>query len=157
MVTAQFLVFNLLIFRPIPLQCTVLPHAASAAAYEEFQPGKKLVNHEILSLRTGSANMCSQACNRETFCLSFNFCDNFFCQLNSQDIFSTELGEDLLQDDSSCSYFGMGRAEVPKCKEGDSQVNIQVPLQIKNRNNSILLKLSFYSLRASNKIVSGPT
>ena len=140
MVAALTLILGASVLNVMPGYCVILPHATSATSFENFRRGKKLKNHETSSQKLGSQSLCSQACNRASFCLSFNFCNNLYCQLNSEDIFSTELGEDLLQDDSSCSYIGMVRHEMPLCMEGDSEVNIQVTRAIKALNNTMVIE-----------------
>ena len=121
--------YTVLIFLIVRIELansTRVPKAVAGAVFEDNRPGKKLVDQKNVSKKLGSLTSCSHSCNRAANCLSFNFCHNFICELNSEDVFSTELGEDLLQEDSTCTYFGMDREEMPLCKEEDNHVDIQV-------------------------------
>ena len=51
-------------------------------------------------------------------CRSFNFCKSLICQLNYEDLFSTQLGETVLEHDTGCDYVGMEREHKPTCGEG---------------------------------------
>ena len=68
---------------------------------------------------------CALECNRHDQCRSFNFCGATTCEMNREDVFSTERGEAILQDDENCCYFGMKRTSKPICHEQGTKVDIQ--------------------------------
>ena len=117
--TLQVINFQLLLSIRLPL-------AIRSVAFEHNYVSKKLHQKEILSLQKVSIIGCSFACNIHPECLSFNYCSNKLCRLNSEDIFSTQsAAEDILVDDHDCRYVGIGRQEKPNCEEKGSAIDIQ--------------------------------
>ena len=78
---------------------------------------KRIVGDLISNLTVTSATKCALACNRNKLCRSLNFCatETRNCQLNKEDVFSTEEGDNILQDDVNCIYYGMNRTSKPLC------------------------------------------
>ena len=72
--------------------------------FEDLRENERFTGHVINTLKTSSQSACVLVCNREEDCLSINFCNAEFCQLNSADVFSTTHGASLLKYDPYCRY-----------------------------------------------------
>ena len=81
---------------------TLSTRARSSVKYDDIRLGKKLVGSLIQTHAFQSHRGCALACNQNNRCLSYNFCGRQICQLNSEDVFSTKCGEQILQDDQRC-------------------------------------------------------
>ena len=103
-------------------------------AFEETREQKRLIS-SALDLKTNTTRQkCALACNNAATCRSFNYCETRICELHEEDIYSTQNGEGILQDDPNCKYFGMKRNFAPKCFNDGSQIDIRNTFsQIKKR------------------------
>ena len=97
---------------------TLVSHSRTvhSTAYEDVHLGKKLAEGIIVSYELPSKTKCAVACNRHGYCRSFNFCDPQICELNEQDIYSIQEGENQLTTDASCTYFGIKKEAIPICE-----------------------------------------
>ena len=98
--------------------------AKSFVIYDDIRHEKNFAGSGIRTHAAVSKNDCALACNRHGKCLSYNFCGRNFCFLNFDDIYSIKLGEELLNNQSDCRYFGMRRTVTPYCGERGFPVNI---------------------------------
>ena len=64
-------------------------------------------------------------CNRNEECRSFNFCYNGVCELNREDVFSTQEGDIILKDDVNCIYYGLKKDSSPICSNEEGFVSIR--------------------------------
>ena len=96
--------------------------------FQDAKEGKVLVNNSMIlfETKTRSRNLCALYCIVQPKCRAFIFCVTRSCKLLSQDVFSTEQFEWILEDDENCWYFGMNKNELPNCKEGVRNVSIAV-------------------------------
>ena len=101
------------------------PTLVHSSGYEDVKSRKRLNGTMISELIQPSKGKCALACNKNEACRSFNFCGQQKCELNREDIYSTENGEDSLKDDQDCNYFGMKRTSVPLCQEAGKYADIQ--------------------------------
>ena len=101
------------------------PESVYSSEFEDIKVGKKLVGSLISELVLPSKGKRALACNKNEACRSFNFCGQQKCELNREDIYSTESGEGNLEDDQDCNYFGMKRTSVPLCQKAGEYADIQ--------------------------------
>ena len=98
------------------VDCLLNTRAVTSVVYGDIRKDKMLTGTVILSLKVDSHFICAKTCNRHSDCLSFNFCDNLLCQLNSKDVFSTSAASlGRLENRINCTYNGMVESDVPKC------------------------------------------
>ena len=97
-----------------------------STAFEEIRNEKRLIGGRTTTMPANTTqSKCAIACNNRADCRSFNYCENQKCELNQEDVYSTLDGEEILQEDASCKYFGMKKNFVPKCFRNGSSVDIQ--------------------------------
>ena len=101
------------------------PTLVHSSGCEDVKSRKRLNGTMISELIQPSKGKCALACNKNEACRSFNFCGQQKCELNREDIYSTESGEGNLEDDQDCNYFGMKRISVPLCQEAGKYAYIQ--------------------------------
>ena len=83
--------------------------------YEDVKVGKKF--SEASFFLKLSQSDCAKRCNRTPKCRSFSVCKGFRCLLHYDDVYSTEYGDQILVDGSSCIYIGVQRMEETYCEE----------------------------------------
>ena len=77
---------------------------------------------------------CALECNEHEQCRSFTFCRGQICELNKEDVYSTQEGEAILQNSDNCDYIGMKKTSSPICsKSGGNLVDIQT----EDKNSSV--------------------
>ena len=103
----------------------VTTHQIQSTAFEEIRNGKRLVEGLLKILDLSSVTKCGLACNKNNTCRSFNFCGEKTCQLMSEDIFSTQKGEKILETDKNCKYIGMRRDSIPTCQKNGQPFDIR--------------------------------
>ena len=107
------------------LASKTVPRAQSSASYGDGRAGKRLLGQIIGGQRDIPRSFCHLSCNRNQLCRSFNLCGRGICQLNRDDVFSSQMGENNLIGDPNCRYFGQDRLEEPTCKENGTLKSIQ--------------------------------
>ena len=101
------------------------PETVHSTAFEETIEGKKLLGINLGTHLSTTNAKCALICNKNELCRSFNFCGTEICELNKEDVYSTQSGETILQNASECSYFGMRRSSKPLCKEKGNFIDIK--------------------------------
>ena len=97
-----------------------------STAFEDPINEKRLdVGKAIGTRQESSRTKCALACSKNDDCLSFGFCGENSCELYNEDIFSTEYGENILEEDLSCKYFGMKTESKPICQQDGVFADIQ--------------------------------
>ena len=94
-----------------------------SSAYEDIRVGKHVTGNVNSLDSVTTRPKCGVACNRDEDCLSFTFCGNGTCYL--KDVFSTGSRDGILEDDESCSYFGMKKQAVPLCQSEEEMADIR--------------------------------
>ena len=108
-----------------PIFCaTMSPKTAHSTVYEDIRAGKKIPYDPILLKPETSSVKCALACTKHEKCRSFNFCEDKTCELNRDDVYSTQEGEGILTESGSCSYFGIKREKAPICLNRGKFVSI---------------------------------
>ena len=92
------------------------PRTIHSTAYEDVHLGNKLAEGVTTSYELPSKTKCADACNRHLYCRSFNFCGANICELNVEDIYSIQDGENQLTMDATCIYFGIRKEAFPVCE-----------------------------------------
>ena len=93
--------------------------------FEDVRPGKKVRNDAVIKTII-FLKLYHLACARHATCPSYTICGGrHVCQLNREDVCSTDLGEGILVDDATCKYFGLSRNEVPTCVDAGTFVDIK--------------------------------
>ena len=110
---------------PKNLIFSLKPRKVQSTAFEEIAAGKKLVSDWLETFLVVSESKCALACSMNIFCRSFNFCGPETCELNSQDLYSTNQTNTLFSDVPNCKYYGMKKEALPICKENDRFSDIQ--------------------------------
>ena len=110
---------------------TVNPKARKVSSFGFHAEGKKLLSPNSKSITVEHQNQCAMTCNRSPVCRSFNFCGRTLCDLHTDDVYSTEMGEAILQEDSNCIYVSMEKDESPVCQEGGRVVDIRSDVMFK--------------------------
>ena len=72
-----------------------------------------------------SPTKCTSACLKTPECRSVNYCSSRQCDLNLDDVFSIGGNQSLLISHPDCSYYGMGRKDLPECLDRGQDKNIQ--------------------------------
>ena len=93
------------------------PVTVHSTSFDKTKESKKLAGYVFATISSTPKTKCALACSKSVICFSFNFCSNQTCELNSEDIYSTQEGDELLLDDANCMYFGMSRGSAPVCSE----------------------------------------
>ena len=102
------------------------PNTFRSTAFEDPINGKRLDAGKVIETRQeASRTKCALACSKNDDCLSFGFCGETSCELYNEDIFSTELGENILEEDANCKYFGMKKESKPVCQQDGVFADIQ--------------------------------
>ena len=109
----------------IAAECVIVPRAITLATFADKRTGFRFLDSFSSTQRSFSVNGCALSCNRNPKCLSFTYCRNHLCLLNSEDVFSTTDPDSRLVVDPNCDYFGMDKHEVPFCKDGMTVVDIR--------------------------------
>ena len=83
------LLFWLLLIKP---NASIEIKAIRINPFESFEPDTCLEapDGSIKTIRLPSRSGCMMACTRHELCRSANFCDRQTCELNKEDVFSTE-------------------------------------------------------------------
>ena len=98
------------------------PQMVHSTSFDETKESKKLAGYVFATISSTPKTKCALACSKSVICFSFNFCSDQTCELNSEDIYSTQEGDELLLDDANCMYFGMSRRSAPVCFENGQVV-----------------------------------
>ena len=87
--TRSLLLFWVLLIKP---KASIESKAVRLNPFEMFEPDTRLEyqNSSIETIRFPSRSGCMMACTRHELCRSVNFCDRQTCELNKEDVFSTE-------------------------------------------------------------------
>ena len=102
------------------------PSIFRSTAFENPINEKRLDAGKVIETRReASRTKCALACSKNDDCLSFGFCAETSCELYSEDIFSTEHGENILEEDANCKYFGMKKKSKPICQQDGVFADIQ--------------------------------
>ena len=97
-----------------------------STAFEDPINGKRLDAGKVIETRQeASSTKCALACSKNDDCLSFGFCGETSCELYNEDIFSTEHGENILEEDANCKYSGMKKESKPICQQDGVFADIQ--------------------------------
>ena len=97
-----------------------------STAFEDPINEKRLDAGKVIGTRQESSRTkCALACSKNDDCLSFAFCGENSCEFYNEDIFSTEYGENILEEDLSCKYFGMKKKSKPICQQDGLFADIQ--------------------------------
>ena len=97
-----------------------------STAFEDPINEKRLDAGKVIGTRQESSRTkCALACSKNDDCLSFAFCGENSCELYNEDIFSTEYGENIIEEDLSCKYFGMKKKSKPICQQDGLFADIQ--------------------------------
>ena len=114
----------------------IKPKTVLSTAYEDIRIGKRISGSGPQLEGVKSRAKCDVACSKNEKCLSFIFCGDSTCYLNEEDVFSTENGDEILEDDETCLYFGMQKESVPVCRRNG------IFADIRNDDNSGACKLA---------------
>ena len=98
------------------------PSAARFLVILAILQGKRLEGSVIESQRVHSRKLCAMECSKKRTCRSYNFCGLRKCQLNSEDVYSTLSGDDLITNDPNCLYVEMRKDFWPSCEEKGQKV-----------------------------------
>ena len=102
------------------------PRISRSTAFEDPINEKRLDAGKVIETQQESSRTkCALACSKNDDCLSFGFCGKTYCKLYSEDIFSTEYGENILEEDANCKYYGMKRESEPICQQDGVFADIQ--------------------------------
>ena len=102
------------------------PNTFRSTAFEDPINGKRLDAGKVIETRQeASSTKCTLACSKNDDCLSFGFCGENACELYNEDIFSTKYGENIIEEDLSCKYFGMKKDSKPICQQDGVFAHIQ--------------------------------
>ena len=104
----------------------VSPSVVRFISFEVTRKGQRFKGTGIESHQLPSSQACAMQCMKRAECRSYNFCGMRNCQLNSDDVYSTIPGDDMITDDPDCVYVEMREEFEPSCKERDEMVNIQI-------------------------------
>ena len=98
---------------------TLETQASKYSIFEDVHIGKRLIANSSLIrvIQVPFRTLCTLACNKDPRCRSINFCSRVMCELNAEDIFSTLVGNTILENNRSCKYLGMWQTEQPICSE----------------------------------------
>ena len=111
------------------------PKVVKSSTYDEIRTSKRSSAEFVLNTQNRkSPSKCALDCNKNASCLSFNFCDVNLCELSYEDIHSTERGEQILNPNDSCIYFGMKKDAIPLCQQMGTFVDIKTDTE-KCRNS----------------------
>ena len=88
----------------------------------------------LVTKTTPSKTKCALECNEHEQCRSFNFCGGQICELNKEDVYSTQEGEAILQNYDNCEYFGMKKTSSPICSKTSGNL---VDIQTEDKNSSV--------------------
>ena len=100
-----------------------VPRAQRNIMFEDFLDQKLVKDGSVEGMfKTSGLNSCALHCSKQAHCLSFNFCSQHLCQLNSFEVSSKDV---FVHADSNCVYRGMQREIGPKCKDRGEEKDIQ--------------------------------
>ena len=102
----------------------VNPKATKASNFAFHAEGKKLIAPNSESITVEHQNQCAMICSNSTTCRSFNYCGRTLRELQIEDVYSTEMGEAILHEDSNCIHVSMEHDDAPVCQEDGQEVDI---------------------------------
>ena len=101
----------------------LLFYACRTISYGVQHRGKKLQNAAPFKTeKHAKRRRCSSSCSKNPKCKSYNYCKQYFCELNAEDEFSNDT---YFEEDIHCEYGGMTREFMPECKEGEAVKDIE--------------------------------
>ena len=93
--------------------------------FSDVRLESRLDNKAIASSTLVSSRLeCGERCGKEPNCLSFNFCGDRVCTLNSIGAFHPDFAANVVHS-VNCVYVGMTQDEHPECEDRGVPVDIQ--------------------------------
>ena len=90
------------------------PLAERSILFEDVKEGVKLTGSLLAIYKNVGVSTCSKLCLDTLACLSFNWCSDKMCQLNSADTFSISYA--VFEQDVFCTYLGMNQNDTVECR-----------------------------------------
>ena len=91
--------------------------------FDDIRKSTRLDGYQVSQFESTARQDCAITCLRNPLCMSYNFCANKLCELNSEDIL---LMSNASKDDPICVYGGMKNESKPACIEENKAKFIQV-------------------------------
>ena len=88
----------------------------SLTTFDDINNGQRLLGSAYDVLTLNHIAFCAKRCNEQSQCKSINFCMFYYCELNSEDHFRSELA---FSQNGGCSYIAMRKDTFPVCFVND--------------------------------------